>query len=149
MLDHDMSEPMSTALLDLGDYFTFGDPILGPYGNEMSSQTRADSNIDYLQPLQNIDPALTVERPAGTAESASNQITTVAGTANDRPDESIEESFYNTDGSMVIDSGSADTESRSRLSTLTLENVHPQTVNLVLNTLLSSNASFQMRLDKT
>ena len=149
MLDHDMSEPMSTALLDLGDYFTFGDPILGPYGNEMSSQTPGDSDIDYLQPLHNIDPALTVERPAGTAESASNQITTVTGTTNDRLDQIIDESFYNTDRSMVIDSGSANTESQSHLSTLTLENVHPQTVNLVLNTLLSSNASFQMRLDKT
>ncbi|KAL8784358.1 MAG: hypothetical protein Q9213_004010 [Squamulea squamosa] len=147
MLDHDMGSPFSTTPLELGECFNFSDSLLAPYENDMSTYPIGDSNIEYLHSSQNLDPTLTVDHPADSGGCASSQVQTVTRTATGKPNDIGDGSCYLTDRSTTVEAGGAETESRSRLSTLTLENIHPQTINLVLNTLLSSNASFQMRLD--
>ncbi|KAL8994640.1 MAG: hypothetical protein Q9169_005441 [Polycauliona sp. 2 TL-2023] len=146
-LDQMMCEDTPTVPLDLGEYFGFGNPVLGPYENGVSTQALGGSTIDYLQSPQNIDSALTMGHSADIGTAASSQGRSRTGPTFDRSNVTVDDAVLSAQRSMTLDTGRADTESRSHLRTLTLENVHPQTVSLVLNTLLSSNASFQMRLD--
>ncbi|KAL8996037.1 MAG: hypothetical protein Q9169_004349 [Polycauliona sp. 2 TL-2023] len=146
MLDQSMSEATPTVPLDLDDFFGFGDPMLGPYEKNVSTQAPGGSTVDYLHSPHNIDPALTMDHSTDIT-ATSSQGRPLTGTTFDTSDGTVDEAVNSAERSMTLEPGRADAESGSRLRTLTLENVHPQTVSLVLNTLLSSNANFQMRLD--
>ncbi|KAL8919931.1 MAG: hypothetical protein Q9172_004724 [Xanthocarpia lactea] len=146
MLDHITGEPVSTTGLEMGDCFTFSDSLLAPYGNDMSTHPVGETIVDYLHPPLDLDPALAINQTADRGGIASSQTEAFTGFAAYGSNNTVGEQYI-PDRSTTIESGPADAESPSRLRTLTLENIHPQTINLVLNTLLSSNARFQMRLD--
>ncbi|KAI4225571.1 MAG: hypothetical protein L6R36_003822 [Xanthoria steineri] len=147
-LDLDMGAPASAPPLDLGDYFNFSDSLIAPYEDGISTHPIGDYNVESMNPAPVPEASLAMD--AATTDGggvASSQVGTATGNATGRSNHTVDEPSYRTDQSTTVESARADPGSPSRLSTLTLENVHPQTVNLVLNTLLSSNASFQMRLD--
>lgn len=146
-LDFDMGAPASAAPLDLGDYFNFSDSLTAPYEDNISTHPTGDYNIEPLHSAQIPEASLAMDVATDSGGIASSQVGTATGNATGRSNDTVNEPSYSTDPSTTVESARADPDTPSRLRTLTLVNVHPQTVNLVLNTLLSSNASFQMRLD--
>lgn len=146
-LDLDMGAPASAAPIDLVDYFNFSDSLIAPYEDAISTHPMGDYDIERLHSAQIPEVPLAMDAAKDDGGIASSQVGTATGNATGRSNHTVDEPSYSTDQWTTAESARADTGSPSRLSTLTLENVHPQTVNLVLNTLLSSNASFQMRLD--
>ncbi|EAU35716.1 predicted protein [Aspergillus terreus NIH2624] len=115
MVDYQISR--STDLQ--GDYAD----LLVPCEDTMPVHT---SDADYLQFLQNLDPALVVDELSQALDAnASDDLHPT------RPPTS----------------STAEPHNGSRLSTLTLEGLEPDTVNLVINTLLTSNSRFRMKLD--
>lgn len=146
-LDIDMGAPASAAPLDLGDYFNFSDSLIAPYEDNISTHPTGDYSIEPLHSAQIPEASLAMDVATDSGGIASSQVGTATGNATGKSNHTIDEPSYSTDPSTTVELARADTGPLSRLSTLTLANVHPQTVNLVLNTLLSSNASFQMRLD--
>lgn len=146
-LDLDVGAPASAPPLDLGDYFNFSDSLIAPYEDAISTRPMGDYSFESLNAAPIPEASLAMDAATDGGGIASSQVGTATGNATGRSNHTADEPSYSTSQSTTVESARADPGSPSRLSTLTLENVHPQTVNLVLNTLLSSNASFQMRLD--
>lgn len=115
MVDYQISR--STDLQ--GDYAD----LLVPCEDTMPVHT---SDADYLQFLQNLDPALVVDELSQALDA--NASDDLHPTRPPTP-------------------STAEPHNGSRLSTLTLEGLEPDTVNLVINTLLTSNSRFRMKLD--
>ncbi|KAE8370461.1 hypothetical protein BDV27DRAFT_140385 [Aspergillus caelatus] len=120
MIDYQI--PRSTDLQ--GDYADLSKDFLVPYEDTMPVHT---SDADCLQFLQNLDPAL------------------VADEFSQALDANTSDELHRTEPAMAP--STAESHSGSRLSTLTLEGLELDTVNLVINTLLTNNSRFRMRLD--
>lgn len=142
--------------IDLSDYPAFSNDMLPSFANDMSI---GPLDPEYLQFLDNIEqPKATTTglewvtakgiAKVGTGPSAGSGLETGGGrggsTGRARTG-TVDPTDRNQ--SSQVDARQSPTVDCSHLSTLILEEMNPQTINLVVNTLLSSNSRFPMRLD--
>ncbi|GKZ28712.1 hypothetical protein AbraIFM66950_011779 [Aspergillus brasiliensis] len=147
MTDYDLNSAALSAVtpIDLGNYPDFSHDMLPSFATDMSIEPL---DPEYLQFLDGFEQPKAPAPVTGLeCITAKEIITTGTGSkiGDERGGEAVDAADRNQ--SSQTDARQSPTGDRPQLSTLILEEMEPQTVNLVVNTLLSSNSRFRMRLD--
>ncbi|GKZ41010.1 hypothetical protein AbraIFM66951_007564 [Aspergillus brasiliensis] len=147
MTDYDMNSAALSAVtpIDLGNYPDFSHDMLPSFATDMSIEPL---DPEYLQFLEGFEqPKAPAPMSGLECITAKEIVTTGMGLkiGDGRGGEAVDAADRNQSSQM--DARQSPTGDRPQLSTLILEEMEPQTVNLVVNTLLSSNSRFRMRLD--
>ncbi|TPX21327.1 hypothetical protein DIZ76_015283 [Coccidioides immitis] len=138
----------NTDIAQLSEMNGLSNTSISPYEDVTSKDAMADPDPDFRKFLHHFDPSQAADFDGGNWD-ADSHLRAVTGGSFGREETNHANNGEWPDSSHIASTNptETDTGSQSCTSTLVLEEMEPQTVTLVLSTLLSSNSRFRMRID--
>ncbi|EFW13278.1 conserved hypothetical protein [Coccidioides posadasii str. Silveira] len=138
----------NTDIAQLSEMNGLSNTSISPYEDVTSKDAMADPDPDFRKFLHHFDPSQAADFDGGNWDADSHlRAVTRGGFGREETNHANNGEWPDSSHIASTNPTETDTGSQSCTSTLVLEEMEPQTVTLVLSTLLGSNSRFRMRID--